>query len=151
MKGLLIAFITFTIIASEFALAAPSNKNRFIPLLTSKLGSYTVVEKNASLCVDAKLSLINPNIPDAGFTLGTQIVFENLHNGTQTLKKPGFCFITSSLKYKSDGLDNKIRMSRCINPANEKTFQQRIHFINDTTLTYSLSEPSVECTFKKKP
>jgi len=93
--------------------ATPSNKSRFIPLLKTKLGNYKVVSANSSLCVDSQLSLINPVYPDAGFKLGSQIVFESLHNGTRTTKKPDFCFVTSSFKYKSDGVDNSLRMSRC--------------------------------------
>ncbi|MEM5511281.1 hypothetical protein WNY79_00135 [Pseudoalteromonas sp. AS84] len=129
--------------------ATPSNKSRFIPLLKTKLGNYKVVSANSSLCVDSQLSLINPVYPGAGFKLGSQIVFESLHNGTRTTKKPNFCFITSTLKYKSDGLENGLRMSRCENPANEKTISQSIKFLADNTLKYTLSEPSVECTFKK--
>ncbi|XQF93989.1 hypothetical protein ACOBV9_21570 (plasmid) [Pseudoalteromonas espejiana] len=100
--------------------ATPSNKSRFIPLLKTMLGNYKVVSANSSLCVNSQLSLINPVYPDAGFKLGSQIVFESLHNGTRTTKKPDFCFVTSSFKYKSDGVDNSLRMSRCVDPLTKK-------------------------------
>ena len=146
-------YITFALLAitftSAYAFSEPSNKTRFIPLLKSKLGAYDVVSTNSGLCVNSNLSLTEENNPNSGFKLGEQIIFGPLHNGTQTVKKPGFCFITSSLKYKSDGLENGLRMSRCENPANEKTISQSIKFLADNTLKYTLSEPSVECIFKK--
>ena len=130
--------------------ATPSNKSRFIPLLKTKLGDYKVVSASSSLCVDSQLSLINPVYPDAGFKLGSQIVFESLHNGTRTTKKPDFCFVTSSFKYKSDGVDNSLRMSRCVDPVNEKTIRQSIEFVSPTTVKYPLNDPQVQCTFEKQ-
>ncbi|WP_249330740.1 hypothetical protein [Pseudoalteromonas sp. S3178] len=130
--------------------ATPSNKSRFIPLLKTKLGNYKVVSASSSLCVDSQLSLINPVYPDAGFKLGSQIVFESLHNGTRTTKKPDFCFVTSSFKYKSDGVDNSLRMSRCVDPVNEKTIRQSIEFASPTTVKYTLNDPQVHCTFEKQ-
>jgi hypothetical protein len=148
MKYITLALLTITVISAH-AVAKPSNKSRFIPLLETKLGAYEVVSANSALCVNSQLRLINPADPDAGFTLGEQIVFDSLHNGTQTIKKPNFCFVTSSLKYKSDGLENSIRTSRCENPINEKIISQTLYFGANNTLTYTLSEPQVECSFKK--
>ena len=140
---LLVLFISFP------SLAEPSNKARFIPLLKSKLGAYQVISANSSLCVDSQLHFTNKNNPSEGFRLGKQIVFGTLHNGTQTKKKPNFCFITSSLRYKSDGLDNGLRMTRCDKSINERTIRQTIRFLPNGILKYTLSDPSVECTFKK--
>ncbi len=134
---------------SATAVAAPSNKSRFIPLLKTMLGDYHVVTANSPLCVNSQLSLINPVYPDAGFKLGDNIAFESLHNGTRTTKKPNFCFVTSSFRYKSDGVDNSLKMSRCIDPANEKTIRQSIEFTSASTLTYTLNNPAVKCTFKR--
>ncbi len=128
----------------------PSNKSRFIPLLKTMLGDYQVVTANSPLCVDSQLSLINPVYPDAGFKLGEHIAFESLHNGTRTTKKSNFCFVTSSYKYKSDGVDNSLKMSRCIDPNNEKTIRQSIKFTSVTTLKYTQNTPAVECTFARQ-
>ena len=114
------------------------------------LGDYQVVTANSPLCVDSQLSLINPVYPDAGFKLGEHIAFESLHNGTRTTKKPNFCFVTSSYKYKSDGADNSLKMSRCIDPNNEKTIRQSIKFTSVTTLKYTQNTPAVECTFARQ-
>jgi len=149
MKTLILALVSITFISAS-AFAAPSNKNRFIPLLKTKLGNYKVVSANSSLCVDSQLSFINPMYPDAGFKLGSQIVFESLHNGTCTTKKPDFCFVTSSFKYKSDGVDHSLRMSRCVDPINEKSIRQSIEFVSNTTFKYSLNDPQVQCTFEKQ-
>ncbi|MEG3758724.1 hypothetical protein V5096_12215 [Pseudoalteromonas carrageenovora] len=149
MKTLLLALVSLTFISAS-AFATPSNKSRFIPLLKTKLGDYKVVSASSSLCVDSQLSLINPVYPDAGFKLGSQIVFESLHNGTRTTKKPNFCFVTSSFKYKSDGVDNSLRMSRCVDPVNEKTIRQSIEFVSPTTVKYTLNDPQVQCTFEKQ-
>jgi len=149
MKTLILALVSITFISAS-AFAAPSNKNRFIPLLKTKLGNYKVVSANSSLCVDSQLSFINPMYPDAGFKLGSQIVFESLHNGTRTTKKPDFCFVTSSFKYKSDGVDHSLRMSRCVDPINEKSIRQSIEFVSNTTFKYSLNDPQVQCTFEKQ-
>ncbi|MEL0635041.1 hypothetical protein V6237_20015, partial [Pseudoalteromonas carrageenovora] len=64
---------------------------------------------SSSLCVDSQMSLINPVYPDACFKLGSQIVFDSLHNVKRTTKKTDFCFVTSSFKYKRDGVDNSLR------------------------------------------
>ncbi|MBE0361819.1 MULTISPECIES: hypothetical protein [Pseudoalteromonas] len=149
MKYITLALLTVAFTSAN-AFSEPSNKTRFIPLLKSKLGAYEVLSTNSALCVDSELSLLEKNNPSAGFKLGEQIIFGSLHNGTQTVKKPNFCFITSSLKYKSDGLDNGLRMSRCEDTVNEKTIRQSIQFLANNTLKYTLSEPSVECTFKKQ-
>ena len=148
MKYLTLALLTVAFTSAN-AFSEPSNKTRFIPFLKSKLGAYEVVSTNSGLCVNSDLSLTDESDLSAGFKLGEQIVFGSLHNGTRTIKKPNFCFITSTLKYKSDGLENGLRMSRCENPANEKTISQSIKFLADNTLKYTLSEPNVECTFKK--
>ena len=150
MKYLTLALLAIAF-TSAHAVATPSNKSRFIPLLKTKLGAYEVVSANSALCVNSQLSLVNPDNEDAGFTLGGQIIFDSLHNGTQTVKKPDFCFVTSSLKYKSDGIENGLRMSRCENPANEKIISQSIYFLANDTLKYTLSQASVACTFKKVP
>ncbi|WP_024609915.1 hypothetical protein [Pseudoalteromonas sp. TB64] len=146
-------YITFALLAitftSAYAFSEPSNKTRFIPLLKTKLGAYEVVSANSALCVNSRLSLQDEKNASAGFKLGNEIIFGPLHNGTQTTKKPNFCFITSSLKYKSDGLENSLRMSRCENLANEKIINQSIKFLPNNVITYTLSEPSVECTFKQ--
>jgi hypothetical protein len=149
MKYMILALLTTILLVSADTVAKPSNKSRFIPLLKTKLGAYEVVSANSALCVNSQLSFINSAVPDEGFSLGPQIVFDSLHNGTQTIKKPNFCFITSSLKYKSDGIENGLRMSRCENPAHEKTIRQAIYFLANDMLSYTLSEPNVECTFKK--
>ncbi|GAA60676.1 hypothetical protein P20652_2542 [Pseudoalteromonas sp. BSi20652] len=148
MKYITSALLTVAFISTQ-AFSEPSNKTRFIPLLKSQLGHYEVTSTNSGLCVNSNLSLTDSSDASAGFKLGEQIVFGPLHNGTQTIKKPNFCFITSTLKYKSDGLENGLRMSRCENLANEKTISQKIEFFANNTLKYTLSDPSVECMFKK--
>ena len=148
MKHIKLTLFMFVFVSVHVA-AEPSNKARFIPLLKSKLGTYKVVSANSGLCVNSDLSLINASNPSEGFKLGEQIVFGSLHNGTQTIQKPNFCFITSSLKYKNDGLDNGLRMSRCDDPINEKTIRQSIRFLPNDMLIYTLSSASVECKFKK--
>jgi hypothetical protein len=150
MKYITLALLTITL-TSAHAFSEPSNKTRFVPLLKTKLGVYEVVSANSGLCVNGNLSLIDASDPEKGFKLGEQIVFDSLHNGTRTIKKPNFCFITSSLKYKSNGLENALRMSRCENEINEKIISQNIYFLANNTLQYTLSEPSVQCTFKKSP
>lgn len=148
MKFLTLVFFTLSLISS-YAFATPSNKTRFIPLLKTKLGNYEVTSSNSALCTNSRLEFNDPNDPEKGFRLGEQILFNSLHNGTRTIKKPNFCFITSSLKYKTVGLENSLRMSRCDNPIHERTIEQTITFLTDTTLQYTLDDPSVECEFIK--
>lgn len=149
MKYLTLAILVLSFTSVQVVAAGLSNKARFIPLLQSKLGAYEVVASNSSLCVNANLTFINPNNADNGFMLGEQIVFNSLHNGTRTIKKPNFCFITSSLKYKKNGIENSLRMSRCDNPINEKSLSQTLVFLDNNTLKYTLTDPEVECEYKK--
>ena len=134
---------------SCYAMAGLSNKARFIPLLKTKLGNYEVTSSNSGLCTNSRLQFNDANDPEQGFSLGEQILFNSLHNGTRTIQKPNYCFITSSLKYKTNGLENSLRMSRCDNPIHERSFKQSITFLTDNTLKYTLDNPSVECEFIK--
>jgi len=148
MKYITLGLLTLTFISLN-VVSEPSNKTRFIPLLKSKLGTYNVVSSNSQLCVNSKLTLIKDNNPSAGFQLGKKIIFGSLHNGTQTIKQPGFCFITSTIKYKSDALEYDLRLSRCENISNEGTLRQSIQFLANNTLKYTLSDSDVTCIFEK--
>ena len=148
MKFFTLVLLTISLF-SCYAAAGPSNKARFIPLLKTKLGNYEVTSSNSGLCTNSRLQFNNPEDPEQGFSLGEEILFNSLHNGTRTIKKPNYCFITSSLKYKTDGLENSLRMSRCDNPIHEGAIKQSITFLTDNTLKYTLDNPSVECEFIK--
>ncbi|WP_213609897.1 hypothetical protein [Pseudoalteromonas sp.] len=148
MKLFTLVLLTISLF-SYHAVAGMSNKARFIPLLKTKLGNYEVTSSNSGLCINSRLQFNNANDPEQGFSLGKEILFNSLHNGTRTIEQPNYCFITSTLRYKTDGLENSLRMSRCDNPIHEKSIKQSITFLTDNRLKYTLDNPSVECEFIK--
>ncbi|MBQ4833353.1 hypothetical protein J8L70_08900 [Pseudoalteromonas sp. MMG010] len=146
MKFLSACLILF-LCSSFYVNAQLSSKRQFVQLLANKVGHYSVQQSNSSLCTDAILRFIDKANPEQGVMLSKQIMVGPFHNGTQTTKKEGYCFITSSYKYKTDGVIHSIKTSRCANPSNEQTLTQSFKF-KDNNLHYSLKEKNISCDFK---
>ena len=87
MKFFTLVLLTISLF-SCYAVAGPSNKTRFIPLLQTKLGNYEVTSSNSGLCTNSRLQFNNPEDPEQGFSLGKEILFNSLHNGCLLYTSP---------------------------------------------------------------
>ena len=147
------AFLCFgCIILADLAHAEsvlPSNKTNFSSLFNSKAGYYELETGDIRFCVSGTLQWLDNSQTDLGFRLGDLITFNSLHNGTQTNKVSNFCLITTKFKYTSEGIKMTLRHDRCDNQSDELDLTQTIRFLPNGILKYTLSDPSVECTFKK--
>jgi len=126
----------------------PSNKSQFVKLLNAKLGSYKLIAGNSDICSSGELSWHNKNDTDLGFSLGSGIIFNALHNGTQTNKVPNFCLVTTKFKYTSEGLTMTLRHNRCENDSDNLDTSQTLRFLADHKIQYSIENTNVECTFE---
>ncbi|MGO2365923.1 MAG: hypothetical protein ACTH56_04660 [Pseudoalteromonas sp.] len=126
----------------------PSNKSQFVKLLNNHLGSYKLISGNSDICSSGELSWHNKNETDLGFSLGNGIIFNALHNGTQTNKVPNFCLVTTKFKYTSEGLTMTLRHNRCENDSDNLDTSQTLRFLADHKIQYSIENTDVECNFE---
>ncbi|MGO2478320.1 MAG: hypothetical protein ACTH7Q_08140 [Pseudoalteromonas sp.] len=126
----------------------PSNKSQFVKLLNNHLGSYKLTSGNSDICSSGELSWHNKNETDLGFSLGSGIIFNALHNGTQTNKVSSFCLVTTKFKYTSEGLTMTLRHNRCENDSDNLDTSQTLRFLADHKIQYSIENTDVECNFE---
>ena len=126
----------------------PSNKSQFINLFNTKVGRYQLVSGDAKMCASGALALLDENEPDLGFKLGDEIIFNNLHHGTQTNKVANFCLVTTKYKYTTQSITMSLRHTRCENEVDNLDTSQTLRFISPTTLTYSVENSDVLCQFE---
>ena len=145
--------LLYTICLSMSALGCaktelPSNKSQFISLLNSKVGNYQVVAGTADNCTSGSLTWLDKNNPDLGFKLGNSIMFNALHNGTQTNKVANFCLVTTKYKYTTQSITMSLRHTRCENDSDNLNTSQTLRFIADSRLHYSVENSDNVCQFE---
>ena len=126
----------------------PSNKTQFISLFSSKVGNYQLVDGIAKYCPPGRLSWLDENNPDLGFKLGNGIIFNALHNGTQTNKVANFCLVTTKYKYTTQSITLSLRHTRCENDSDNLDTSQTLRFIADSRLHYSVKNSDTDCQFE---
>lgn len=126
----------------------PSNKSQFISLLNSKVGNYQLVAGAAEQCAPGSLAWLDDSNPDLGFKLGNSIIFNALHNGTQTNKVANFCLVTTKYKYTTQSIILSLRHTRCENDSDNLDTSQTLRFIADSRLHYSVEDSDTVCQFE---
>ena len=148
-----IAFIIAFALFSQLCAAKsvlPSNKSQFVKLLNANLGSYKLTTGTSELCASGELQWINKNNTNLGFSLGSGITFNALHNGTQTNKVPNFCLVTTKFKYTSEGITMSLRHDRCDNPEDSLDSSQTLRFLAGNKLQYTVENTDVLCNFEQQ-
>ena len=142
----LVSVFLSTVVSAKTEL--PSNKSQFINLFNTKVGSYQLVSGEAKMCAGGQLAWLDANEPDLGFKLGDEIIFNNLHHGTQTNKVANFCLVTTKYKYTTQSITMSLRHTRCENETDNLDTSQTLRFISPTTLAYSVESSNVRCQFE---
>ena len=126
----------------------PSNKSQFISLFNNKVGDYRLVAGTAEHCAPGQLAWLDQSNPDLGFKLGNGIIFNALHNGTQTNKVANFCLVTTKYKYTTQSITLSLRHTRCENDSDNLDTSQTLRFIADSRLHYSVENSDIDCQFE---
>lgn len=147
-KVLFCAALILFVNASNAKSVLPSNKSQFVKLLNTHLGSYKLIAGNSDICTSGELNWHNKSDTNLGFSLGSGIIFNALHNGTQTNKVPNFCLVTTKFKYTSEGLTMTLRHNRCENDSDNLDTSQTLRFLADHKIQYSIENTDVECIFE---
>lgn len=146
-KVLFYAVVILFTTMSNAKTVLPSNKSQFVKLLNANLGSYELIAGNSDLCATGELSWHDKNNTDLGFSLGNGIIFNALHNGTQTNKVANFCLVTTKFKYTSEGVTMTLRHNRCDNDSDNLDTSQTLRFLADHKIQYIIENTDVECNF----
>jgi len=145
----IIAFALFSQLCDAKSVL-PSNKSQFVKLLNANLGSYKLTTGTSELCTSGELQWINKNNTNLGFSLGSGITFNALHNGTQTNKVANFCLVTTKFKYTSEGITMTLRHDRCDNPEDSLDSSQALRFLAGNKLQYTVENTDVLCNFEQQ-
>lgn len=153
MRYFLLALVSL-LVTSTFVDAKsilPSNKSQFIHLLSAKVGSYMLLSGAADRCTAGQLTWLDKKDPNLGFKLGDAIVFNGLHNGTQTNKVANFCIVTTKFKFTTQSITMSKRHTRCDNESDNLDTSKTLRFLSANTLEYRVENTDIQCQFQLQP